>query len=156
MRRPTAQLPRSSRSVPAKPRHDNKRDRRGSRSALVDVDQLEKLLIAAARGRRSLTYAEVLAHFGMRITPRRVYALCRDLGAVCERNRARGEPELAVLVVRKSDRLPGEGFFHSFWRDGTYDGPATGPVAMAFIRRETAAVFAYWRGDPPASAGPRS
>ena len=30
-----------------------------------------------------------------------MYALCRDLGAVCERNRARGEPELAVLVVRK-------------------------------------------------------
>ena len=36
-----------------------------------------------------------------------------SLGPVCERNRARGEPELAVLVVRKSDRLPGEGFFHS-------------------------------------------
>ena len=94
-------------------------------------------MIEAARARRSLTYAEVLAHFGIRITPRRVFALCRDLGAVCERNRARGEPELAVLVVRKADRLPGEGFFHSLWRDGAYDGPATGPVAAAFIRRET-------------------
>ena len=88
----------------------------------------------------------MLAHFGLRITPRRVFALCRDLGAVCERNRARGEPELAVLVVRKSDRLPGEGFFHSLWRDGAYDGPATGPAAAAFIRRETERVFAHWAG----------
>jgi hypothetical protein len=114
------------------------------RPALVDVDRLEALLIEAARARRSLTYAEVLAHFGIRITPRRVFALCRDLGAVCERNRVRGEPELAVLVVRKSDRLPGEGFFHGLWRDGTYDGPATGPAAQAFIRRETERVFAHW------------
>ena len=118
----------------------------GATARLVDVDRLEALLIEAARARRSLTYAEVLAQFGMRITPRRVYALCRDLSAVCARNRERGEPELAVLVVRKSDRLPGEGFFHSLWRDGAYDGPATGPVATAFIRRETERVFAHWAG----------
>ena len=121
--------------------------RRGSaRARLVDVDRLEALLVEAARARRSLTYAEVLGHFGMRITPRRVYGLSRDLGAVCARNRARGEPELAVLVVRKSDRLPGEGFFHSLWRDGAYDGPATGPAAEAFIRRATERVFAHWAG----------
>jgi len=125
---------------------DEERRSRGNRANLVDVDRLEALLIEAARGRRSLTYAEVLAHFGIRTTPRRVYALCRDLGAVCARNRARGEPELAVLVVRKADRLPGEGFFHSLWRDGAYDGPATGPVATAFIRRETERVFAQWAG----------
>jgi hypothetical protein len=117
-----------------------------SRAGLVDIDRLEALLIEAARARRSLTYAEVLAHFGIRITPRRVFALCREIGAVCERNRARGEPELAVLVVRKSDRLPGEGFFHSLWRDGAYDGPATGPAAAAFIRRKTERVFAHWAG----------
>ena len=130
-------------------RHDDAGLGRSSRASLVDIHELEALLVAAARARRSLTYAEVLAHFGIGITPRRVYALCRDLGVVCERNRTRGEPELAVLVVRKSDRLPGEGFFHSLWRDGTYDGPATGPVAAAFIRRETERVFAYWA--PPAA-----
>jgi hypothetical protein len=120
---------------------------------MVDVDRLEALLIAAARARRSLTYAEVLAQFGLKITPRRVFGLCRDLGTVCERNRARGEPELAVLVVRKSDRLPGEGFFHGLWRDGAYDGPATGPEAEAFIRRETGRVFAHW--SPPRQRGSR-
>lgn len=113
-------------------------------SGLVDVDALEALLIDAAHTRRSMTYAEVLAHFGIRITPRRVYALCRDLGAVSERNRARGEPELAVLVVRKADRLPGEGFFHGYWRDGVYDGPSTGASAAAFIRAETERVFGFF------------
>ena len=129
-----------------KRRRDAKCRARGVGVSLVDVDRLEVLLVEAARARQSLTYAEVLAHFGIRITPRRVFALCRDLGAVCERNRARGEPELAVLVVRKADRLPGEGFFHSLWRDGAYDGPATGPAAAAFIRRETERVFAHWGG----------
>jgi hypothetical protein len=52
--------------------------------------------------------------------------------------------ELAVLVVRKSDRLPGEGFFHNLWREGAYNGPATGPAAQASIRRETERVFAHW------------
>jgi hypothetical protein len=113
-------------------------------SGLVDIDALEALLVEAAYERRSMTYAEVLAHFGIRITPRRVYALCRDLGAVCERNRARGEPELAVLVVRKADRLPGEGFFHGYWRDGAYDGPSTGAAATAFIRAETKRVFDFF------------
>jgi hypothetical protein len=99
-----------------------------------------------------MTYAEVLAQFGIKITPRRVYALSRDLGEVCARNRARGEPELAVLVVRKADRLPGEGFFHGYWRDGVYDGPSTGPAAQAFIRAETGRVFAFFagRGRPTA------
>lgn len=114
------------------------------RSGFLDVDRLEALLIEAARAGRTLTYAEVLAHFGRRVAPRLVYALCRDLGEVCARNRARGEPELAVLVVRKSDGLPGEGFFRSAWRDGEYDGPPTGPSARGFIREQQDKVFAHW------------
>jgi hypothetical protein len=125
-------------------------------SRLVDVDRLEALLVEAARARKSMTYAEVLAHFGIRITPRRVYALCRDLGAVCARNRARGEPDLAVLVVRKSDRLPGEGFFHGYWRDGRYEGPSTGAPAQAFIRAETERVFEFFAGRRRASLAGRA
>lgn len=111
---------------------------------MVDIDALEDLLIAAARERRTLAYSEVLAHFEKRVTPIRVYALCRDLGAVSERNRARQEPELAVLVVRKTDRLPGEGFFHGAWKDGSYEGPATGPEARAYIDLLTERVFSYF------------
>jgi hypothetical protein len=88
----------------------------------------------------------VLAHFGIKITPRRVFALCRDLGVLWERSRARREPDLAVLVVRKADRLPGEGFFHGAWRDGSYDGPPEGPAARDYIARLSEDVFAYWGG----------
>ena len=121
---------------------------------MVDVDRLEAVLIAAARARRTLTYAEVLRFFGTTITPRRVYGLCRDLGEVCRRSRERGEPELAVLVVRRSDRLPGEGFFAGERRRGVYAGPSTGPEAASFVHAETARAFDYWAGARPSAAGP--
>ncbi|MEM7041788.1 MAG: ribose-phosphate pyrophosphokinase [Pseudomonadota bacterium] len=111
---------------------------------MIDIDALERLLIGAARDRRTLAYSDVLSHFGKRVTPIRVYALCRDLGAVSERNRERREPELAVLVVRKTDRLPGEGFFRAAWKDGVYDGPATGPRARAYIDGLTETVFDFF------------
>jgi len=111
---------------------------------MVDIDALEQLLIDAARERKTLAYSDVLNHFGKRVTPIRVYALCRDLGVVSERNRERSEPELAVLVVRKTDRLPGEGYFHSAWQDGLYDGPATGPRARVYIDELTETVFDYF------------
>ena len=111
---------------------------------MVDVDELERLLVKAASERRTLAYSDVLNHFGKRTTPIRVFALCRDLGEVTARNLERGEPELAVLVVRKTDRLPGEGFFHGAWKAGEYDGPATGPRAQAYIEKLTATVFDYW------------
>jgi len=119
----------------------------------LDIDALEALLIEAARSGRTLTYAEVLAQFGKRVAPRRVFALCRDLGEVCARNRARGEPELAVLVVRKAGGLPGEGFFKSAWRDGDYDGPPTGPAARSFIRAQQDRVFAHFAGRREARPG---
>ena len=55
------------------------------------------------------------------------------------------EPELAVLVVRESDRLPGQG-----WWGGArafvlgYDGPWTGPQAMKLVREQQQIVFDYW------------
>ena len=112
--------------------------------SLVDIDRLEALLVAAAREGRTVTYGEVLRHFDKRVAPRHIYALCRDLGEVCARNRTRGEPELAVLVVRQADRLPGEGFFRAAWREGIYDGPCTGHAARSFIRAQTNQVFDFF------------
>ena len=123
---------------------------------MVDIDALEALLIEAARKRRTLAYGDVLSHFGKRVTPIRVYALCRDLGVVSERNRERSEPELAVLVVRKTDHLPGEGYFHSAWKDGHYEGPATGPRARAYIDGLTETVFQYFSEDNRPKVGDRT
>ena len=72
-------------------------------------------------------------------------ALCKTLAAVDHDSSARGEPELAVLVVRQSDGLPGQGW----WVDGGarehgYDGPWEGPEAAAFIRRLQHRTFDHW------------
>jgi hypothetical protein len=54
---------------------------------------------------------------------------------------ARAQPELAVLVVRASDGLPGQG-----WWLGRQDhqGPWQGPQAQAHVRQLQQAAFAYW------------
>ena len=72
-----------------------------------------------------------------------VSALCRDLGRSDERRRAEGWPDLACLVVRKSDGLPGEGYFTSLRAAGHYAGPSVGAVAEAFVRGRQAAAHAW-------------
>lgn len=111
---------------------------------MVDLERFERVLIQAARERRPVTYGQLLAYFGRKVTRITVGALCRDLGHVCERLEARGEPDLAVLVVRKSDGLPGEGYFTSLRADGLYDGPSSGPEAAALVRRRQEEAFAFY------------
>ena len=72
-------------------------------------------------------------------------ALCRTLDAIDAAGAAVGEPELAVLVVRESDGLPGQGW----WTGGRpiregYEGAWTGPDAAAFVRKLQARAFAHW------------
>ena len=57
-----------------------------------------------------------------------------------------GEPELAVLVVRESDGLPGQGWWTGGrpMREG-YEGAWTGPDAAAFVRGLQARAFDYWQ-----------
>ena len=100
---------------------------------MVDLDQLERALIQAALERRPLTYGQLLAFFERRVTRITVSALCRDLGRVEARRAGAGWPDLACLVVRKDDGLPGEGYFDSLRREGRYAGPSTGPAAEAFV-----------------------
>lgn len=101
---------------------------------MVDLDRLERVLIQAALEERPVTYGQVLAFFGWKVTQITVGALCRDLGRIDERRAGEGWPDLACLVVRKSDGLPGEGYFTSIRDSGAYAGPSIGPPAVAFIR----------------------
>lgn len=74
-------------------------------------------------------------------------ALCRVLDAVDEDCAARGEPELAVLVVRQSDGLPGQGWWVGGGaREHGHEGSWEGPEAAALIARVQARAFAYWAG----------
>lgn len=117
----------------------------------MDAAKLERFLIEAARAGRSVSYRQTLALFGRRIGPNNVRALMRVLSEVCEGTDFRGEPDLACLVVREKDRLPGEGYFQSHARAGRYDGPSEGPLAAAFVAAEQARAFAFWAraGEPP-------
>ncbi len=114
-------------------------------SALFDVDEVEALMQAAAREGHALSYSETLMALGYAFSRPKMRSLCVVLDAVDRRAAARGEPELAVLVVRESDKLPGQGW----WVGRTaYVGEWTGPHAARFIATIQKAAFDYWQAVP--------
>ena len=113
---------------------------------MVDLELLETRLLVAARVGEPVTYGALLAFFERRVTPITVRALCRDLGLVCARIEERGGPDLACLVVRASDGLPGAGYFQSLREAGRYAGPDTGEEAMRFVATEQARAKEYALG----------
>jgi hypothetical protein len=113
--------------------------------ALADVPRIRALLLDAAREGRSVSYSEMLGLLGFRFTRPKMRALCKTLDVVDREAVAMGEPALAVLVVRETDRLPGQG-----WWVGTADtyghkGAWEGPEAAALVRELQGRAFDYWR-----------
>lgn len=112
---------------------------------LADWREVRAHLVGAARAGVTLTYAELLERLGYSFSRPKMRALCAVLGAVDEDAAVRGEPELAVLVVRQSDGLPGQGWWvGGSARNRGYEGPWEGPEAAAFIRSVQAEAFGYW------------
>ncbi len=72
-------------------------------------------------------------------------ALCKVLTVIDEDAAAAGEPELAVLVVRQSDGLPGQGWWVGSWEQHRFTGEWTGPAARALVDRLQRAAFRYWQ-----------
>ena len=117
---------------------------------IADPDAVRAHLVAAAIAGHPLTYSELLAHLGHGFSRPKMRAVCKTLAAVDAEAEARGEPDLAVLVVRQSDGLPGQGW----WVAGGatahgYDGPWEGPEAARFIARLQRKTFDYWRTMAP-------
>lgn len=110
-------------------------------AALFDVDHVEALLQAAARERVAMSYSEILLALGYAFTLPKMRALCKVLDAIDQRGAAAGRPELAVLVVRESDHLPGQGWWVG--RSG-YQGDWTGPAARRHVDRLQRQAFDYW------------
>lgn len=100
------------------------------------------MLHAAARAGEAVTYSEALAALGHRFTRPLMRQFCVTLADVDARAAGASEPELAVLVVRQSDRLPGQGWWlgRPDWRSGF-----TGPDARAYVTRLQQQAFAHWR-----------
>ncbi len=114
--------------------------------ALADPKQVRELLVAAARAGMALTYAEMLGHLGHAFSRPKMRSLCRVLDRVDEDCNDRGEPELAVLVVRQSDGLPGQGWWvNGGAREHGHEGAWEGPAAAALIARVQRNAFDYWR-----------
>jgi hypothetical protein len=113
---------------------------------LADPAEVRAHLVGAAKAGTSLTYAEVLERLGYHFSRPKMRQLCALLGDIDREAEARGEPELAVLVVRQSDGLPGQGWWVAGGgRQRGYEGPWEGPEAARFIRAVQGETFVYWQ-----------
>ncbi len=113
---------------------------------LADPEEVRAHLVAAAKAGSALTYAELLEHLGYVFSRPKMRQLCAVLGEVDRDAAARGEPELAVLVVRQADRIPGQGWWvGGGGRQRGYDGPWQGPEAAHFIAAVQDETFAFWQ-----------
>lgn len=115
-------------------------------AALADPEEIRLHLVAAAKAGTPLTYSDVLERLGYAFSRPKMRALCALLGTIDDEAAARGEPELAVLVVRQSDGLPGQGWWVAGGgRSRGYEGPWEGPAARRFIDNVQAETFAWWQ-----------
>jgi hypothetical protein len=113
---------------------------------LADPGEVRAHLIGAAAAGTALSYGELLERLGYHFSRPKMRALCAVLGDVDRESEARGEPELAVLVVRASDRIPGQGWWVAGGgRSRGYEGPWEGPEAARFIAGVQAETFAFWQ-----------
>jgi len=124
---------------------------------LADPAEVRAHLVAAAKAGVALSYGEILEHLGYRFSRPKMRQLCALLGEIDRAAALRGEPELAVLVVRASDRIPGQGWWVAGGgRSRGYEGLWEGPEAARFIRSVQQETFDYWsRGKEKPRAAAR-
>ncbi len=113
---------------------------------LADPAEVRAILVASARAGEAISYRDVLELLGHHFTRPKMRALCKVLSFVDDQAEARGEPELAVLVVRQSDGLPGQGWWVGGAKKHGYAGLWEGPKARRLIRTLQARGFDYWAG----------
>lgn len=119
----------------------------GARAGLLACpDEVRAILIASAQAGQAITYSEVLGLLGHQFSRPKMRALCAVLAHVDEDAARRGEPELAVLVVRQSDGLPGQGWWVGGANAHRFEGPWEGSEAAALIGGLHCTTFAYWAG----------
>lgn len=107
------------------------------------VDRLRNLLIEAARGGRTMTYAQAASAIGLDV--RRAAdsnELQRLLRVISEREHKDGRPLLSAVCVMAGIKRPGQGFFDLARQLGVM--PA-GEDNRAFFEGELQKVYVYWR-----------
>ena len=116
---------------------------------LADPAEVRAILISSARAGEAITYSEVLALLGHHFTRPKMRQLCKVLAYVDDEAEERGEPELAVLVVRQSDGLPGQGWWVGGAKKHGYAGEWEGPKAAKLVRKIQGRAFEFWAGREP-------
>lgn len=111
--------------------------------SIFPVDELEALLILRARAGKDISYGEVFQWFGLPFQRFAVGHLSAALAEVDSLQRGRDRPDLAVLVVRQTDRIPGQGWWTG--KNGEpWTGPIEGPEARRFVESRKQLAYAYW------------
>ena len=113
---------------------------------LADPAEVRAILVASARAGEAISYSEVLALLGHDFTRPKMRALCKVLSYVDDDAAERGEPELAVLVVRQSDGLPGQGWWVGGAKKHGHTGLWEGAKAAKLIRNLQQQAFDFWAG----------
>jgi hypothetical protein len=108
---------------------------------MFDLSRLRSILIEQAILGEPITYASLFQRMGLVFHRARVSALCKQLGEIDEQGKELGETELAVFVVRASDLLPGDGW----WHGRRYRGDPTGAKAKAYVRSIQNRSSKYWQ-----------
>lgn len=116
---------------------------------LAEPAEVRAILIASARAGQAISYAEVLELLGHHFTRPKMRQLCKVLSFVDDEAESLGEPELAVLVVRQSDGLPGQGWWIGGAKKHGYSGLFEGPKAARLVRKIQRRAFDYWQAVPP-------
>jgi hypothetical protein len=115
---------------------------------LAEPAEVRAILVASAQAGQAISYSEVLGLLGHDFTRPKMRQLCKVLAYVDDEAEARGEPELAVLVVRQSDGLPGQGWWVGGAKKHGYTGQWEGPRAARLIRKIQSRAFEYWQKNP--------
>ena len=111
---------------------------------LADPAEVRAILIATAQAGEAISYSEVLALLGHQFTRPKMRQLCKVLTYIDDEAEERGEVELAVLVVRQSDGLPGHGWWIGGAKKHGYTGLWEGPQAAKLIRKVQKQAFEFW------------
>jgi len=111
---------------------------------LADPAEVRAILVASAKAGLPISYSEVLELLGHHFSRPKMRALCKVLSFLDDEAEEHGEPELAVLVVRQSDGLPGQGWWVGGVKKHRYAGEWEGPKAAKLIRKLQAQAFDYW------------
>ena len=113
---------------------------------LADPQEVRAILVASAKAGQAISYSDVLGLLGHHFTRPRMRQLCKVLAFVDDEAEEHGEPGLAVLVVRQSDGLPGQGWWVGEANKHGYRGLWEGPAAMKLIRKLQRQAFEHWAG----------